>query len=274
MATFALYIAEGNFTGGEQLKRVWLLAAGLALIVAVVGLSGCGPSGTTFSELPSNFKVSINSQQEGIWVNGRGEVSVVPDIATLRLGIEAQEANVAMAQSQAAEAMATVMAALKDNGVAEKDIQTQYFNIYKVTRWDKDREQEIVIGYRVTNMVTAKIRELDKVGAIIDAAATAGGDLTRIDSIGFSVDDPSDYYDEARQKAMADAKTKAGQMAELAGVKLGKPTYISESVQIPSPIFRQDFYEKAAGAPAMETPISPGEMEITLSVQIAYAILD
>ncbi|MFC1990759.1 SIMPL domain-containing protein [Chloroflexota bacterium] len=256
------------------MKRVWLLAAGLALVMAVVGLAGCGSDGTTFSGVPSNLKVSINSQQEGIWVNGRGEVFAVPDIATLRLGIETQETTVATAQSQAIEAMDRVIAALKNNGVAEKDIQTQYFNIHKVTRWDKDREQEVVIGYRVTNMVTAKIRELDKVGAIIDAVAVAGGDLTRIDSIGFSVDDPSDYYGEARQKAMADAKAKAEQMAELAGVKLGKPTYISGSAQIPSPIFRQDFYEKAAGAPAMETPISPGEMEITLNVQVAYAILD
>ena len=63
-------------------------------------------------------------------------------------------------------------------------------------------------------------------------------------------------------------------MAELAGVKLGKPTYISESAYIPPPIFRQDLYEKAGGAPMAETPISPGETEISLTVQVAYSILD
>ena len=256
------------------MKKVWLSIVGLALVLAVVGLSGCGPNGTTIGELPSSIKFQLNSQQEGIWVTGRGEVSAVPDVATLRLGIEAQEVSVAEAQSQAAGAMDKVMTALRDNGIAEKDIQTQYFNIRRVTRWDKNREQDVVIGYRVTNVVTAKIRELDKVGAIIDDVAGVGGDLTRIDSIGFSVDDPSGYYDEARGKAMADARAKAEQMAELAGVKLGKPTYISEGAYIPPPIYRQDLYEKVAGAPAAETPISPGEMEIRLNVQVAYAILD
>ena len=74
---------------------------------------------------------------------------------------------------------------------------------------------------------------------------------------------------------MLDAKTKAEQMVELAEVKLGKPTYISESSYIPGPIYRQDMMmEKAAGVPAVETPISPGEMEISLNVQLAYAIID
>jgi len=256
------------------MKKIWLLVIGLALVLAVVGLSGCDQDGTTFSGELSNLRVNLNSQQEGIWVAGRGEVSAVPDIATLRLGIEAQETSVAEAQSQAIEAMDRVMAALTDNGMAKKDIQTQYFNIRRVTKWDREKEEEVVIGYRVTNMVTVKIREIDRIGSIIDAVAAAGGDFTRIESISFSVDDPSAYHQEARQKAMADAKTKAEQLAELAGVKLGKPTYISESAYLPPPIYRQDLYEKGAAAPVPETPISPGEMEISLTIQVAYAILD
>lgn len=256
------------------MKKIWLLAVGLVLVLAVVGLSGCGQDGTAFGATPSNLQVNLNSQQEGIWVSGSGKVSAVPDIAMLRLGIEAQEASFAKAQSQAAEAMDAVMSALTDNGVAEKDIQTQYFNIYRVTRWDEAKGQEVVIGYRVTNMVTAKIREMDKIGAIIDAVAAAGGDLTRIDNISFSIEDPSAYHEEARQKAMADARAKAEQLAELAGVTLGKPIYISESAYIPSPIYRGDVFEKVAGAPMVETPISPGEMEISLNVQVTYAILD
>ena len=256
------------------MKKIWSLVIGLAMVIAVVGLSGCGQEGTPFSGVPSDIKVNLNSQQEGIWVNGRGEVSAVPDVATLSLGIESREASVAEAQSRAYEAMDRVMKALTDNGVVKKDIQTQYFNVSKVIRWDNENEREVVIGYRVTNMVTAKIRELDNVGAIIDAVAVAGGDLTRIDNIGFSVDDPSGYYAEAREKAVTDARVKAEQMAELSGVKLGKPTYISESSYMPGPIYRQDMIAKAEGAPAVETPISPGEMEISLSVQIAYAILD
>ena len=114
-----------------------------------------------------------------------------------------------------------------------------------------------------------------KAGTVIDAVAVAGGDLTRIDSISFSVDDTTGYYAEAREKAVADAEAKAKQLAEVAGVKLGKAVYVSESSYVPGPIYRQDLIaEKAAGAPAVETPISPGEMEITLNVQLAYAILD
>jgi len=239
-------------------------------MLAIVSLACCSPDRSVLGEIE---ELNISSQQEGILVTGQGKVTAVPDIATLRLGIEVQAATVAEAQSQAIEAMDEVMAALTDNGVAEKDIQTQYFSIRQVTKWDRDKEEEIVIGYRVTNKVNAKIREIDKAGSIIDAVAEAGGDLTRIDSIDFSVDDPSAYYEEARQEATAKARDKAEQLAELAGVTLGKPIYISEGIQVP-PITRGVVYEEALVAPAPETPISPGEMEISLTVQVAYAILD
>jgi len=213
------------------------------------------------------------SQQAGIWVSGSGEVSVTPDVAILRLGIEAQEASVAEAQAKASEAMDNVMTALTDS-VAEKDVQTQYFSIRQRTRWDQAREEEVVVGYRVTNSVVAKIRDMDKVASIIDAVVQAGGDFIRIDNLGFSVDDPSIYYEEAREKAIADAKAKAEQLAELAGVTLGKPTYVSEGIQ---PIYPE--YLVAGGmappapAPAPAPSISPGEMTVSLTVQIAYSIL-
>ena len=252
------------------MKRNWLLAVGLALVLAIVGLAGCSPGSTVLEGIEG---INISSQQAGISVSGQGKVTAVPDIATLRLGIEAQEASVAEAQTQAAEAMDKVMTALTESGVAEKDIQTQYFNIRQVTKWDRVTEEETVIGYRVTNMVTAKIRDIDKVGVIIDAVAEVGGDLTRIDSIGFSIDDPSDYHEEARQEAMADAEAKAEQLAELAGVTLGKATYVSEGISYP--IYPRGMIEMSAAPMAgPETPISPGEMEISLTVQVAYAILD
>jgi uncharacterized protein YggE len=250
-------------------KKKWLLVLGLALIVPVVALSGCAPGPTTVEA------VNLNNQQVGIWVSGEGKVTVVPDIANLVLGIEAQETTVAAAQAEAAVAMDNVMTALTDNGVAEKDIQTQYFSISQVTSWDDLKNQQIVIGYRVTNQVNAKIRAVDKVGTIIDAVAAAGGDLTRINNISFSIDEPSRYYGEAREKAIADAKAKAEQLAELAGVRLGKATYVSEGIQVPSPYY--PYYDSRAvtpTAPAVETSISPGESDIILTVQIAYDILD
>ena len=241
------------------MKKYWPLAVGLVLLAALVGLLGCA-QGATLGEV-------ITGQQEGIWVNGQGEVSVAPDILSLRLGVEAQQPSVAEAQAQATEAMNRVKTALTDNGIAEKDIQTQQFSIVQVTKWDEEKKEEVVIGYRVTNMVTAKIRDMDKAGAIIDAVAAAGGDLTRIDSLSFSIDDPSTYYGQARDEAMADAKAKAQQLADLSGVTLGKPTYISESTYTPSP----SPVRAEASTPA--TPISPGEMKVTLTVQVVYKIL-
>jgi uncharacterized protein YggE len=251
------------------MKKYWLVAISLVLILAVVGFSGCTTGPTTIGA------VDLNSQQSGIWVSGTGKVAVTPDIASLSLGIEAQAETVAEAQSQAAEAMNAVMNALADSGVDDKDIQTQYFSIRQVTRWDDYKDKEIVIGYRVTNMVTAKIREIEQAGSIIDAVAAAGGDLTRINNISFSVDDPTPYYEEARQKAVADARAKAEQLTDLAGVKLGKPTYVSEGVVVP-PIYNRDVYYEGAAVPtpAPTTQISPGELELTLTVQVAYAILD
>ena len=250
------------------MKKTWWLIPCLIVVLAI-GAVGCVPCGG------AQGTISISPQQNtGIWVTGTGEVMAVPDIAELSLGIEARADTVDEAQTQASETMHDVMEALKDNGVAEKDIQTQRFSIYPVTKWIKDEDKEEIIGYRVTNMVTAKIREVDKVGVIIDAVAKAGGDLTRIQGINFSVDDPEPYYEQARDKALKDAKNKAAQLADLAGVKLGKPTYISEgSVYVPR--VSGAFLEKAGGAPtpAAPPPISPGELKITLNVQVAYKIM-
>ena len=250
------------------MKKKWLWLIGLGLLVPAVAAFGCARGPTTVETL------QLNNQQSGIWVSGQGEVTVVPDVAILRLGIEAQETTVAAAQADAAAAMENVRGALLSNGIAEKDIQTQRFSINQIRRWDEFRQIEVVTGYRVTNTVTAKVRNVEAAGAVIDAVATAGGDLTRIDGISFAVDDPSAYHSEAREKAMADAAAKAGQLAELAGVRLGKPTYVAESVQVPSPIYPRIDYSAAPAPGFTETSISPGELDITLTVQVAYDIID
>lgn len=256
------------------MNKRWLLVAGLvALVVPVVALTGCYAGIPQGPMRISPLEIDVNNQQEGIWVNGEGKVTVTPDIATLSLGIEAQAATVSEAQSDAASAMDKIMNALTSNGVAEKDIQTQYFNISRITRWDDKNQQEITLGYRVTNTVVAKIRDIAKTGMIIDAVALAGGDLTRVNNIDFSVDDPTAYYKEARDKAMVDAKNKGEQLATLAGVKLGKPTYISEYTYYPMPIYKGGAMMDAIGAEPT-TPISPGEMDISISVQVTYAILN
>jgi len=248
-------------------RKRWLFVAGLVLVLGIVGLSGCD-SGSSVSGQISGL--NLNGQQQGIWVSGQGKVTAVTDIATLRLGVQAQAASVADAQAQAASAMDKVMTALTSNGVAKKDIQTQNFNITKLTRYDDKTQTEVVIGYQVTNTVTAKIRDTSRAGVIIDDVAVAGGDLTRIDGIDFSIDDPTAYYTDARKLAMADAKAKANQLAQLAGVTLGNATYITENSYSPPIASPFAFEAKAVGAPT--TPISPGEAEINATVQVTFAI--
>ncbi len=164
------------------------------------------------------------------------------------------------------------MTALTDNGVTEKDILTQYVKIQQLTKWDDDKPQEIAIGYRDTNIVTAKIKKIDKSAIIIDNITTAGGDLTRIDNINFSVDNPSAFYEEAKQKTIVDAQTKASQIANLSRANLGKPTYISENAHVPPPIYIGAMYERAISAAPKEKSISPSEMDISLTIQLTYAI--
>jgi uncharacterized protein YggE len=254
------------------LEMKWKVALGVViiLVVGLVALASCSsevvPSSGTLE-----LKGNLSNQQEGIWVSGEGKVTAVPDVAILSVGVEAQAASVAGAQSQASGAMDKVMAALKDGGVAAKDIKTQNFNIQKVTRWDNNQQQEIVTGYRVTNTVTAKIRDVNQAGTIIDAVAAAGGDLTRVNNISFTVDDPTSYQEQARQKAVADAAARAKQLADAAGVKLGKVVYITESSSMPGPIYL-DAAVKAEAAGGTTTPITPGEMEIIANVQINYSI--
>ncbi len=251
------------------MKRRFLVPL-LALGLVLGGISACGVSEGQ-GEAPA---LVTGGQQTGIWVSGEGKVVMEPDIALLNLGIEVEAATVEAAQQQAREAMERVMKVLKSEGVAGRDIKTQSFSIspvYSVVR-EGTRRREIT-GYRVSNRVRAKIREMDKVGSIIDAAAKAGGDVARIDSLSFTVDDPSKYYDEAREKALRDAMARAKQIAKVAGIRLGKPFYISGStgyIPLPRPAeFRMAVPE--AGA-ALSTPISPGETEIRLTVQMAFRI--
>ncbi len=257
------------------MKKTCLL--GLCLVgVLTFSAVGCdylemGGMDTGPAESEQNTYI-FPQQQTGIWVTGLGEATATPDIAILRLGVEAREDTVAESQAKASEAMSQVMESLKENGVAEQDIQTQHFSIYPITQWDERRNKEEVIGYRVTNTILAKIREVDKAGDVIDAVGEAAGDLIRIQDISFTVDNPTKYYEEARANAMQNAKDKAAQLAESSGVELGEPTYIWEGAAY-RPQSNKEYYRGGEyAAPAPETPISPGELKISVSVQVAYAI--
>jgi uncharacterized protein len=270
------------------MKSKVLLLAGLVMILSlVVAVAGCNsgsaasstaappavtppPSFISPPAVSSPFSVNVNSQQ-GIWVNGTGTVVVTPDIANLSLGVSEQAARVADAQAQAAVDMDKVMSALSAKGIDKKDISTQNYNIFQLTRYDNNSQQSIVTGYQVSNTVNVKIRAIASTGAVIDAVAAAAGDAARINGISFSVDDPTQYYSQVRTMAVNDAKNKAAQLASLAGVTLGKPLYISENSPgttvpyVPAPTL-------AGAGQGVTTPVSPGQTNITLNIQVAYSV--
>ncbi len=257
--------------------RKWLAAGLVTILVLSSALLGCkageAPPGASPPEAAGVGSMVFPYQATGIQVTGQGEVKVKPDVALINLGVEAQAKTAAEARSQAAQAMSQVLEALRSSGVAEKDIRTYQFTIQPVREYDREAKREILLGFRVTNLVTAKVREMDEVGGILDAVVEAGGDFIRVQGISFQVENPKPFYAQARKEAMAEAMAKAQELAQLAGVKLGKPTYISESTgyYYPRPIT----YFEAGGAPVpapTPTPISPGEQTISLTVQVTFAI--
>ena len=243
-------------------KKFMLFAVIAAILLVSVLLVGCQASGSTAA--------TISNQQTGISVSGQGIVYVTPDIVNLQLGIQAQAATVADAQSQAATAMNNVLAALAANGVAKADIQTQNYSIQQTTRYDNVKQQDISTGYQVINYVNVKVRDVTKAGVILDAVTAAGGDLTRVNSVQFSLNDPTSANNQARDQAMADAKSTAAQLASDAGVKLGNPISISESEV--SPITKYYSADMAVAGASSSTPISAGELQISVSVQVTYNI--
>ncbi|MCL2150165.1 MAG: SIMPL domain-containing protein [Dehalococcoidia bacterium] len=251
-------------------KVTHLLLAVLVLGALSFSAWGCGAA-TAANDNPGS--VYVVGQNTGISVSGVGTVVVVRDLAILNIGVQTQSSTVAEAQQEAAVAMTEVMAALKASGVADKDITTSGYSVYPVYNYMSDAA--IIIGYTVSNSITVKIRHIEDAGNIIDEAALAGGDALRINNIYFTVDNPEQYNDIARERAMADALTRAGQLAKLGGVELGKPAYITESggySSLPPVVYYETATVSGGAGDRYTTPISSGESELTVYVQVVYNI--
>lgn len=244
---------------GKTSLAIGMLICILLAAILAVQLFGCVPAASQVTTAPS---------ERSITVVGEGKVSAKPDVAQAQIGVEIFAPTVREATRENNERMGAVMAKLKGLGIAEKDIQTSSYSIYSERRYPEaqllEGEPEEEITYRVSNMVQVTIRQLDRVGEIIDEVVVAGAN--NVYGISFAIDDPSEFWSEARALAIADAKTKAEELAQLAGVKLGPVTVISEVIGAPG--IRGYGVERVAAAP----PISPGELELTLQVQVTYAI--
>ena len=226
---------------------------------------------------------NVAAGEAGIWVTGTAQIAMEPDLAIPNLGVETLEKTVAEANGAAANAMDAIMQSLMENGVEERDIQTHSFNIrdrYEYVEVEENgriSSRRELVGYEVRNSLTAKIRDLDTIGTVIDEVITAGGDATRFNGLDFTVEDTSGLMSQLREKAIMDAMDKAQQMADVSGVVLGSLGYITDS-----PISTRGFDPYAAPRPApaayafadeaAATSISGGELQVSLAVHAAFSI--
>jgi uncharacterized protein len=200
-----------------------------------------------------------------ITVMGTGKVSAAPDTAEIAGGA-VTEAPTAEAAVQANDAiMKRALAALEELGIPGRDIQTQRYEVSPTYAQNRDRGgRGQIVGYRVANRVSVRVHDLEKLGPVLDKLVAAGAN--EMDGIAFQVGEPTPLLDQARTLAVADAERKAALYARAAGVSLGRVLRIDETGGgIPMPMPRMAAMEAAV-------PIAPGQVDLSASVTVVYAI--
>ena len=198
-----------------------------------------------------------------ITVTGEGAIAVAPDYAEISIGAATAGAVVKDVMAENAKAVDEVLSAAKAEGVDAKDIQTSAISLYP----QMNSNGTAVTGYRASNMVRVRLRDLTKIGALIDKAAAKGGNS--VTGIRFLENDPDALLDQARPKAFADAKRKAEIYAKASGGKVGRLLDLSET-GLASPSRTR----VAAYAARSETPVEAGEDRLSVSVTATFEIVD
>lgn len=238
--------------------------------LAAVGLILAGCSGSTDAAaqaVPTGGDQTLMSNT--IAVSGTGEVTGTPDVLIVDLGVQVLRTTVGEATGDAARLAQALIDALQAEGVAEKDIQTTNYSIRP--EYDYRNDTQTLRGYRVSNTVSAKIRELDQAGDVIDAAVAAGGNDAIVSNIRFDLEADGPLITAAREAAWNDAKAKAEQLAALAEVQLGQAVSISETSSPTPPPIAYATARAEAGAD-FATPIQPGEASVSVVVTVQFAI--
>ena len=200
-----------------------------------------------------------------ISVTGEATVSVAPDQAQIDGGVTSDAKTAREASEANNAAMGKVLLALKGAGIEEKDTQTSRLSLQPQYAPNRTGTSPIT-GYRASNRVTIRLRDVTTVADVIDVLVGAGAN--DIGGINFTVSQPSKHLDEAREKAVADARRKAEIFAKAAGVTLGEPISISEETGAPAPMFRG----KMAAPMAAGAPVAQGEETLSVSVNVSWAI--
>jgi uncharacterized protein YggE len=227
--------------------------------VAVVALGALVLAGCSGGNAPT-----APTAATGITTRGLGTVTTTPDTVTLVIGVQTRDQS-AKAALDANTAKATALInVLKSKGVAPADLQTSQLSVTPTY----DSAAGRISGYEVTNQVTATLHDVGAAGGLIDAAGEAAGDAVRIQQLSFSIGDDSAARAQARTEAVRQAQAHAKQMADAAGVRLGRISSITEMpANPPGPLDRQ-----AAPVAAAPVPVEPGSQKLTVMVEVVYAL--
>lgn len=235
-----------------------LCLALVAFGLAVASLSACD----------SNSPGPVGENPRQVTVVGSGQVQGVPDTLTADVGIEFVAPDVTTAMNQTNERQQAVIDALIDAGVDRQDISTTRVSLQPQYA-NSDGTPSTIAGYRASNAIRVKIRELDSASRVLAIIVNTGGDASRINSVSYSIEDDSALVKDARTRAFNDAKARAEQYAQLSGLKLSRVISIAESPggaplpPSPTPMPR---------AMAADVPVEPGQQTVSFSVTAVWEL--
>ena len=229
----------------------------IAVLVLGIALTACGPSTITVQPQPP---------QRTITVTGTGLVTLTPDIAYINIGVHSQDASAATAMNDNNLNAQAVIDAIKSFGIEDKDIQTTNFSIYPQQQYDNNGNMTGII-YVVENTVYVTMRDLTKLGDLLDASFRAGAN--NINSISFDLADKTDALSQARSAAVTDARKQADELTGATGVSLGDVQTISY-YDSSAPLIAQGLRAAMGGGDSV--PVQAGSMQITTTVTIVYEI--
>lgn len=203
-----------------------------------------------------------------VTVSATGNISAEPDEATIATGVSSEAKTAREALSKNSEAMKKVIAELKGKGIEPKDIQTTQFNIEPVYVYPKEGQPPVLNGYRAHNMVSVKVRNLDKLGEVLDQLVTAGSN--QMNGITFDVSKAETLKDDARKEAITNALRRAKLYAQAAGADVGEIVQIAEDVTFTGPQPMQ--YSKARAMAAESVPVERGSMDLEARVTATWKL--
>lgn len=231
-----------------------------------VTVAGAVAAALTFGGRPP-VAAAADDLRSTISVVGEGRVVVQPDVANATFGVEATGPTLADAQTQVSTQMQAVVNTLTGLGISRDDIRTNRLSAHPV--YDP-RNNSVIQGYQATNSVQVKLRQLDQVGAIVDAVTAAGAN--RVDGLSFAVENLEEPKGQARGLAMQNARTKADQLASLAGMRIVGIKSIEENDPSAPPVRPQPAAARTDAYAAAPPPIEPGTQEVRTLVSVTYIV--